>query len=274
MSLYLRKLMSPEGGEGGDAGDGGADPAAKNQGTGDGGEGGDPTPDVVSMAKDKFTKKMDATYQAGVAKAKEEAGQALADLLARAEVEDADALVELAAAGRRAQASGEELEAIVAKAKEEVQRELQQKHASELTKLRDQLAGANKLTEKYAVTQALTQIAKARGANDPEEVAALLGPRVEFDFKAEKYSVKTATGLNEVDGDGEPLTLDGLVRGFLESKPYHVNPKHVTGSGEGDAGNTTSTKTSFSPNDLAGLSKEQLAEVRARLDRGEKLQRV
>ncbi len=68
----------------------------------------------------------------------------------------------------------------------------------------------------------------------PDIVEALKG-RTQYNFDTESVTVTDAAGLPQKDTDGNPVSVDAFISGWLEKRPHYLLDKTQKGSGgEGD----------------------------------------
>jgi hypothetical protein len=99
----------------------------------------------------------------------------------------------------------------------------------------------SKLTEELRrdrVRSKLVSAAAAAGAIDPEDIADLLEKRVKFDSEKLEISVlKEDLESEALNGDGDPLSIEDLVGGFLTKK------KHLARAADGEGGGAKGGKS-------------------------------
>jgi len=98
-------------------------------------------------------------------------------------------------------------------------------------------------------------VAARTGALDPELVALALSDKVKADESGELIPVGP-DGLCLPGEDGQPTSLESMVAGFLNERPYLVRPAFQGGSGTARAGTSGSVGTieGLSPEDLKRMS--------------------
>lgn len=136
------------------------------------------------------------------------------------------------------------------------------RHAKELRE-KDEAIQARHGKLRGGVLSEIKAAALKYGARDESlaELAAILGGEVDFNDQLDPY-VKGADGKPAVDAKGQPLTIEGRVRQYLDSHRHHV--KAPGGAGGGAPGGASFDN--LSDDVVAAQAKVDAAEKALRAD--------
>lgn len=117
---------------------------------------------------------------------------------------------------------------------EEANKIREDRHAKELAEKNEAIAKREGKLRSGAKSE-IKAAALKYGARDESlnELAILLGGEIDFDDQLEPF-IKGADGKPAVDAKGQPLTIEGRVRAYLDANRHHV--KAPGGSGGGARG--------------------------------------